>query len=86
MSKSSSRPRRKITRLKGFDYTQPGAYFLTTCCAGRIERFGVICDQTMVLNPVGEIAEACWKAIPEHFPHIQLDDFVVMPNHVHGIL
>ena len=84
--KSSSRPTRKITRLPEFDYTQPGAYFLTICCAKRVERFGAICDQAMALNPVGEIARACWREIPVHYPQITLDEFIVMPNHVHGIL
>jgi len=77
---------RRSIRLKGYDYTQAGAYFLTICTHNRKCLFGEIVDGVMRLNDAGVMVEQCWHAIPEHFPYIVLDAFVVMPNHVHGIL
>ncbi|MBD6620225.1 transposase [Komarekiella sp. 'clone 1'] len=78
--------RRRSIRLKGYDYTQPGAYFITLCTHGRQCLFGNVVKGKMQLNYLGHIAFNCWEAIPDHFPHIELDTFVVMPNHLHGIL
>jgi putative transposase len=84
---SSFRPReRKILRLKGYDYAQPGAYFVTVCTQHRDCLFGEVAGGEMRLNLHGQTVAECWKAIPEHFGHVQTDEFVVMPNHVHGIL
>ncbi|MEJ5342476.1 MAG: transposase [Thermogutta sp.] len=80
------RHHRRSIRLRGYDYTQPGAYFVTVCTQGRASLFGEVADGEMRLNEVGRIVQRCWEAIPEHFPHIELGAFVVMPNHVHGIL
>jgi len=77
---------RASTRLKGYDYTKAGLYFITICCYDRICRFGIIENQRMVLNEIGHIADEYWRAIPEHFPHVVLHEHIVMPNHVHGIL
>lgn len=77
---------RRTIRYRGYDYTQPGAYFVTFCAAKGHEYFGRIAAQQMVLNPVGQIAHDCWRAIPEHHHHVQLDEFVIMPNHGHGIV
>ena len=77
---------RRSIRLKGFDYTQSGAYFVTICTQGRTCLFGEIVDRKMNLNGAGRMVEKCWNDIPVHFPHVELDEFVVMPNHVHGIL
>jgi len=77
---------RRTIRYRGYDYTQPGAYFVTFCAAKGQECFGRIHDQTMVLNPLGQIAHDCWRAILEHHHHVQLDEFVIMPNHGHGII
>ena len=77
---------RRSIRLKHYDYSQPGAYFVTICTHARACVFGDVVDGTMVLNDAGKMAAQCWRAIPEHFPHVALDVFVVMPNHVHGIL
>ncbi|HAR99985.1 MAG: hypothetical protein US57_C0011G0070 [Candidatus Moranbacteria bacterium GW2011_GWC2_37_73] len=76
----------KSARLEGYDYSQNGMYFVTICTKNREEFFGEIVDGKMVLNKIGKIAEECWKGIPDHFPFIVLDEFVVMPNHVHGII
>ena len=78
--------RRKSIRLQGYDYSQAGAYFITVCTHSRAPLFGEIVDGVMVLNTAGQIVEKCWCAIPEHFPQVTLDEFVVMPNHVHGII
>jgi REP element-mobilizing transposase RayT len=77
---------RRTIRYAGFDYAQPGAYFVTFCAAKGREVFGRIQDQTMVLNPLGQIAQDCWSAIPEHHPYVELDEFVIMPNHGHGVV
>jgi putative transposase len=77
---------RRSIRLKGYDYTQAGAYFVTICTKDRACLFGDVADGVMRLNQMGHIVRQCWLAIPNHVPHVLLDEFVVMPNHVHGIL
>ena len=77
---------RRSIRLKGYDYSQPGAYFITICTANRACLFGEVVDGNMQLNPMGHIARQCWLAIPDHFPNTALDEFIIMPNHVHGII
>jgi putative transposase len=77
---------RRSTRLQGWDYTQPGWYFVTIGTAGRRCLFGEIMDGMVYLSRWGEIAAQCWKAIPEHFPRVSLDEWIVMPNHIHGIV
>ncbi|MBW7884612.1 MAG: hypothetical protein H3C34_18635 [Caldilineaceae bacterium] len=80
------RRQRRTLRLQGYDYAQPGAYYLTICTHERACLFGEIRMGEMHLNGAGHVATQCWLAIPEHFPHVELDAFVVMPNHVHGII
>ena len=77
---------RTSIRLRGYDYAGPGAYFLTICTAGHRCLFGRIEGDTIRLGPMGGIVEACWRAIPLHVADVELDAFVVMPNHVHGIV
>ena len=82
---------RKSIRLKGYDYSQAGLYFITICCQDRICRFGKIVgvenfQPEMILNDAGKIADECWLEIPKHFPNAKLHEHVVMPNHVHGII
>ena len=77
---------RHSIRLRGHDYSQPGAYFITLCVQDRECLFGEIINGEMKLNNVGKFAKMCWIAIPDHFPRVKLDEFVIMPNHVHGIL
>jgi REP element-mobilizing transposase RayT len=76
----------KSTRLENYDYTQNGLYFVTICTKDREELFGEVIDGKMVLNSVGKITNQFWQEIPRHFPFVNLDEFVLMPNHVHGIL
>jgi putative transposase len=80
------RHHRQSIRLKGYDYRQVGAYFITICTQEKACLFGEVVNGEMKLNDAGRIVEHCWLEIPHHFPHVALDAFVVMPNHVHGIL
>ena len=74
-------------RLKDWDYASAGWYFVTICTQNREPYFGEVVEQAMHLSPVGEIACQYWSEIPQHSPsNIQVDAFVVMPNHVHGII
>ncbi len=73
---------RRSIRLKGYDYTQPGAYFITLVTYRRECLFGEIEGETIRLNPLGEIVQQAWLRLPSYFP-IRLDDFAVMPNHFH---
>jgi putative transposase len=77
---------RRSIRLKGYDYSQNGLYFITICTHNRECLFGEVIDKKMVLNDAGKIANECWLKIPEHFPHAVLHQHVIMPNHVHGII
>lgn len=77
---------RRSYRLKGYDYSRSGAYFVTICTYQRQQMFGSIVDGKMVLNELGMIVQQCWCDIPRHFLHTELDEYVVMPNHVHGII
>lgn len=73
-------------RMPGFDYGSNGHYFVTICAAGKWHHFGEVVDGRMDLSEAGRIADACWREMPEHFPNCRLDEFVVMPNHIHGII
>jgi putative transposase len=77
---------RRSIRLKGYDYTQPGAYFFTLTTWQRAALFGEIVNHEMHLNSTGKIIAAEWQRLEQRFPNLQLDSFVVMPNHVHGII
>jgi len=77
---------RQSIRLRGYDYSQAGAYFLTTCAQDRKCVFGKIENGVMIPNKFGDIVYEYWQKIPEHFQNIEIDFAVVMPNHFHGIL
>ena len=77
---------RRSIRLKGYDYTQAGAYFVTIVVQGRECRLGTISGGGMNLNPSGKIVQAAWEDLPRHYPHVVLGEFCIMPNHVHGII
>ena len=72
--------------MRGQDYSAEGMYFVTLCTMDRKDLFGKIVDGKMRLNDCGNIADQCWRQIPNHFPCAEIDAFVVMPDHVHGIL
>ena len=61
-------------------------YFVTICTRDKVCLFGSIVKDTMQLNALGSLIENCWRGLPMHYPHVGLDEFVVMPNHVHGIV
>lgn len=77
---------RRSIRLKGYDYSQAGAYFITICCHNREHRFGKIENGEMRLNEMGQIAYNEWLKTPQLRLNVSLDVFVVMPNHLHGII
>lgn len=78
--------RRRSLRLRRYDYSHPGMYFLTVCTQDRNCLFGRIDDGKMVMNAAGRMIEAEWDGLPMRFDHIQLVEFTVMPNHLHGIM
>jgi putative transposase len=80
------RGHRRSIRLRGYDYTKPGAYFLTICTADRAPLFGEVVDGDMRLNALGQIIENEWLRSETIRQEIVLDAFVVMPNHLHGIV
>jgi putative transposase len=77
---------RRSIRLGEYDYSANGAYFVTICVQGRECLFGVIAGGEMRLNDAGQMVKEVWKGLPGRFPTMVLDEFVVMPNHVHGII
>ncbi|NCJ08257.1 transposase [Synechococcales cyanobacterium C] len=80
------RRRRKLLRLQDYDYTRSGAYFVTICVKDRVCLFGEVVDGEMHPNAYGEIVQAVWDGLPDHYDHVVLDAFVVMPNHIHSII
>ena len=81
-----NRQHRRSIRLQHHDYAAASCYFITICTYQRLQIFGEIRGDRMQLNEYGQVAHSYWQAIPEHFPNAQVFDFVVMPNHLHGIL
>lgn len=77
---------RRSIRLREFDYSSAGAYFVTLCVQGRECLFGGIVQDDMVLNEAGRKVEEVWRSLPERFMNVTVDEFVVMPNHLHGII
>jgi putative transposase len=77
---------RRSIRLQGYDYAKPGQYFVTICTQHRLCLFGTIKNGRMSLNEYGEIVQAAWDDLPYHYHNINLHEFVIMPNHVHGIV
>jgi len=77
---------RRSIRLKGYDYSQEGIYFVTICVQNRECLLGKIMDGEMVLNEYGQIVQMVWGELLQHYNNIQLDEFVIMPNHIHGII
>jgi len=77
---------RRSIRLRGHDYGGRGMYFVTLCVKNNRSLFGTVVNGRMALNHIGRITARCWQEIPEHFPYVMLDEWVVMPTHVHGII
>ena len=80
------RHHRRSIRLPAYDYAQAGAYFVTVCTQNRECAFGAVVDGEMVLNELGRMVETVWRELPQHYPGVEVDTLVVMPNHVHGII
>ena len=84
--KFQNKYRIESTRLRNWDYGNNGAYFITICTQNKKHFFGEITNQCMELNKIGLLANNFWEEIPNHFPFIELGNFQIMPNHIHGIL
>ncbi|MEW6028057.1 MAG: transposase [Chloroflexota bacterium] len=84
--KTSLQHHRHSIRLKGYDYSQAGAYFVTMVTFQRECLFGEVLDGEMVLSKFGQVAQQQWEKLPRRFRNIEADTFVVMPNHIHGII
>ena len=76
----------RSSRLKGWDYSKNGYYFVTICVKNREFSFGRIEHTEMVLSDIGKIAKQCWHDIPAHFPFVKLDEYIIMSNHIHGVI
>ena len=77
---------RKSIRLDGYDYSDAGAYFISVVAQGRLCLFGSVVDGELRLNEAGKMVRRVWDGMPDRFPLINMDEFVVMPNHVHGVI
>lgn len=86
MKITKDQPKRKILRLKDFDYSTEGAYFVTICTNNLEDYFGKVIHEEMVLNRPGKMIEEWWKKLERKYEEVILDEFIVMPNHLHGIL
>lgn len=86
MEKFNNKYRIPSARLQTWDYGNNGSYFITICTKNREHYFGKITEGEMIVSEIGFFAKKYWHEIPEHFPFVNLDEFVVMPNHVHGII
>ncbi len=73
-------------RLPGWDYSKDGKYYITICVKNMEQIFGEIIDGQMVLNELGKILEVCWFDLPNHYENLILDEFIIMPNHMHMIM
>lgn len=78
--------RRRTVRLKGYDYSQPGACFVTVCSYRKAAILGEIQEGSVLLSKMGRVALDWWKRIPSKFGHVILDQYIVMPDHLHGII
>ena len=86
MIKYKDKFRIETTRLPSWDYGANAPYFVTICTKNREMFFGKIIKNIVNLSPIGEIAHKYWLEIPKHFPFVELDEFIIMPNYIHGII
>jgi REP element-mobilizing transposase RayT len=77
---------RRSIRLQGYNYAQAGAYFVTICSQQKAHLFGEIIEGKMALNECGHIINQIWHELPQHYANISLAEFVIMPNHIHGVI
>lgn len=83
---TNSNHNRRSIRLPGYDYSQAGAYYVTICVQDRLCLFGDVMNGEVMLNDIGLYVDRCWLEIPKHFPNVVLHEYIIMPNHVHGII
>jgi len=83
---ASKKPHRKSIRLKEYDYSFPGWYYVTICTKNFNSWFGRVKNGIVEYNQLGEIAKNYFAEIPEHFKNTEIDEFIIMPNHAHGII
>jgi putative transposase len=86
VNRTLERHHRRSIRLKGYDYSSDGAYFVTICTKNRECLFGDVADGEMRMNDAGRMVQSAWEALPERYPGAGIDAWIVMPNHVHGII
>jgi putative transposase len=86
MGDANRRQGRRSIRLRSHDYSSPGEYFVTLCTQDRETRFGEILGESMQLNDVGAMVDGRWRELPAKFATIEIGPYVVMPNHVHGVI
>jgi putative transposase len=87
MSRADSRKQtRRSIRFKGYDYSLAGGYFVTICVKGGECHLGDIDNGDMQLNSAGDMVQTCWLELPSRFDDIDMDTFIIMPNHMHGII
>ncbi|MCD6367249.1 MAG: hypothetical protein J7L46_06905, partial [Bacteroidales bacterium] len=86
LSQRRNLPQRRSIRLKGYDYSQAGLYFITICVKNRIYLFGEIDNGKMILNNAGKMVEKLWNEISNDFTNTKLHEYIIMPNHFHGII
>jgi len=86
MGYDPDRHHRRSIRLKGHDYAEPGAYFVTICTYQRECLLGHVEGVDVVLSSAGRIAQSIWEGLADRFPSVGTDEFVIMPNHIHGII
>ena len=84
--KYQNKYRIQTTRAPWWDYGSNAAYFVTICTKDRVHYFGRVVNGIMQSSDIGKIADACWLAIPDHFPFVKLGNHIIMPNHTHGII
>ncbi len=85
MARSPAQRQRRSIRLKGYDYTRAGAYFVTLCTQDRACLFGSVLEGETQLNEFGRKVADCWLWLAERHPYVNLDEWIVMPNHIHGL-
>ena len=86
MSHNKNKYHRRSIRLREYDYASPSWYYITICTHNRECLFGEVNDGKIVLSQIGKTAQEYWLEIPNHFANTELDEFVIMPNHIHGII
>jgi putative transposase len=86
MNPNDQKPRRKSIRLSEFDYSSPGAYFITICTHNKENIFGSVKNGEIIPSYLGKMVAEMWNQIPDHFKDVELGTFVIMPNHLHGII